>query len=148
MVQETFPAITRFPAGIAFLGRLILVLAASAWGAEDPTGLRLGGHAGWTWERANSEHRRSNGPGLGIGATVALPAGSALGARASVQRTECRNRGGPSPSHPDLRRHRHPRKPGNCKCRPVGQAVRRALRFLHDEILHGNSQSNGGKMSQ
>ncbi len=55
--------------------------------------LRLGGNAGWNRVRANAEHWRNDGPRLGIGATLALPAGFTLGARASLQRTEYRGQG-------------------------------------------------------
>lgn len=50
--------------------------------------LRVGGNAGWNWARANAEHWRSRGPRVGLGATLALPAGFTVGLRASLQRTE------------------------------------------------------------
>ena len=55
--------------------------------------LRIGGHAGWNWARANSEHWRTGGPRLGLGATLALPLGFTVGANASVHRTEYRGSG-------------------------------------------------------
>ena len=55
--------------------------------------LRLSGHAGWNWSRANSEHWRSRGPRAGLGASLALPAGFTVGLRASMQRTEYQGRG-------------------------------------------------------
>ena len=55
--------------------------------------LRVGGHAGWNWARANSEHWRTGGPRLGLGATLALPLGFTVGANASVHRTEYRGSG-------------------------------------------------------
>ncbi len=55
--------------------------------------LRVGGHAGYNWTRANSEHWRSRGPQASLGATVALPAGFTVGLRASLQRTEYQGRG-------------------------------------------------------
>ena len=58
----------------------------ASWAAL-PT-LRVGGNAGWSWARANAEHWRSDGPQVGLGATLALPAGFTLGLRASLQRTE------------------------------------------------------------
>ena len=57
--------------------------------------LRVGGNAGWNWARANAEHWRSDGPRLGLGATLALPLGFTVGAHASVQRTEFQGRGFP-----------------------------------------------------
>ena len=57
--------------------------------------LRLGGHAGWNWSRANSEHWRSAGPQAGLGATLALPAGFTVGLHASLQRTEYQGSGVP-----------------------------------------------------
>ena len=67
--------------------------------------LRVGGNAGWNWARANAEHWRTDGPRLGLGATLALPLGFTLGARASVQRTEYRGSG-----FPHRTRDRNPRR--------------------------------------
>ena len=55
--------------------------------------LRVGGNAGWNWSRANNKHWRSAGPRLGLGATLALPAGFTVGAHGSTQRTEYRGSG-------------------------------------------------------
>ena len=55
--------------------------------------LRLGGNAGWNWSRANSEHWRSAGPQASLGATLALPAGFTVGARAAMQWTDYEGRG-------------------------------------------------------
>ena len=55
--------------------------------------LRVGGNVGWNWSRTNSEHWRSNGPQVSLGATVALPAGFTLGLSTSLQRTEYQGRG-------------------------------------------------------
>ena len=55
--------------------------------------LRLGGHAGWNWARANSVHWRSDGPQASLGATLALPLGFTVGARAAVQWTDYEGRG-------------------------------------------------------
>ena len=55
--------------------------------------LRVGGNAGWSWSRANVEHWRSDGPRIGIGATLALPLGFTVGANASMQRTEYQGSG-------------------------------------------------------
>lgn len=55
--------------------------------------LRVGGNAGYSWTRANSEHWRNRGPRAGLGATLALPLGFTLGLRASLQRTEYQGRG-------------------------------------------------------
>ncbi len=67
------------------------VLLGAVWAALPI--LRVGGNAGWNWARASLEHWRSAGPRLGIGATLALPAGFTLGARASLQRTEYEGQG-------------------------------------------------------
>ena len=67
--------------------------------------LRVGGHAGWNWARANAEHWRTDGPRLGLGATLALPLGFTLGARASLQRTEYGGSG-----FPHRTRDRNPRR--------------------------------------
>ena len=55
--------------------------------------LRLNGHAGWNWSRANAEHWRSRGPQAGLGASLALPAGFTVGLRASLRRTEYQGSG-------------------------------------------------------
>lgn len=55
--------------------------------------LRLNAQAGWGWSRANAEHWRNGGPQIGLGATVALPAGFTVGVSASMQRTEYRGDG-------------------------------------------------------
>ncbi len=55
--------------------------------------LRVGGNAGWSWSRTNSEHWRSSGPQASLGATLALPAGFTVGLRASLQRTEYQGSG-------------------------------------------------------
>ena len=67
------------------------VMLGASWAALPI--LRVGGNAGWNWARASAEHWRSAGPRLGIGATLALPAGFTLGARASLQRTEYEGQG-------------------------------------------------------
>ncbi len=55
--------------------------------------LRVGGNAGWNWSRANSVHWRSAGPQASLGATLALPAGFTVGARATLQWTDYGGRG-------------------------------------------------------
>ncbi len=55
--------------------------------------LRVGGNAGWNWSRANAESRRSAGPQASLGATLALPLGFTVGARAAMQWTEYQGRG-------------------------------------------------------
>ena len=55
--------------------------------------LRVGGNAGWNWARANSEHWRSDGPRIGLGATLALPLGFTVGVHVSRQRTEYQGSG-------------------------------------------------------
>ena len=55
--------------------------------------LRVGGNAGYSWSRTNSEHWRSSGPQASLGATVALPLGFTLGVSASLQRTEYQGNG-------------------------------------------------------
>ena len=57
--------------------------------------LRLGGNAGWNWSRANAEHWRSDGPQASLGATLALPLGFTVGARAAVQWTDYEGQGFP-----------------------------------------------------
>ena len=55
--------------------------------------LRVGGNAGWSWARAEAEHWRTEGPQAGLGATLALPAGFTVGARASLRWTDYEGRG-------------------------------------------------------
>ena len=55
--------------------------------------LRLGGNAGWNWSRTNAESWRSAGPQASLGATLALPLGFTVGARAAMQWTEYQGRG-------------------------------------------------------
>ena len=55
--------------------------------------LRVGGNAGWNWSRANAEHWRSAGPEASLGATLALPAGFTVGARAAMRWTDYQGRG-------------------------------------------------------
>ncbi len=71
------------PAGDAMLG--------ASWAALPV--LRLGGHAGYNWTRANAGHWRNRGPRAGLGATLALPAGFTLGLRASLQRAAYQGQG-------------------------------------------------------
>ena len=69
------------------------VLLGAVWAALPI--LRLNGHAGWNWTRANSEHWRHGGPQAGLAATLALPAGFTVGLHASLQRTEYQGSGFP-----------------------------------------------------
>ncbi len=55
--------------------------------------LRVFGEAGWNRSRAKAEHWRSDGPEASLGASLALPAGFTLGARASMRRTNYRGGG-------------------------------------------------------
>ena len=55
--------------------------------------LRVGGHAGWSRERARAEHQRTRGHRAGLNASLALPAGFTLGLGATVQRTKYGGRG-------------------------------------------------------
>ena len=55
--------------------------------------LRLGVRAGHAWTRANSEHWRTRGPDASLAATLALPAGFTVGARAAMQWTEYQGSG-------------------------------------------------------
>ena len=55
--------------------------------------LRLGGNAGRTWTGAEAEHWRNVSLQAGLGATLALPAGFTVGARASLRRTDYDGRG-------------------------------------------------------
>ena len=55
--------------------------------------LRLGGNVGRTWTGAESEHWRNASLQAGLGATLALPAGFTVGARASLRRTDYEGRG-------------------------------------------------------
>ncbi len=50
--------------------------------------LRLDARAEHHWSRANSEHWRTRGPSASLGASLALPAGFTLGARAAMQWTD------------------------------------------------------------
>ncbi len=61
--------------------------------------LRLGGQAGWSWSRANAEDWRSAGPQASLGATLDLPAGFTLGARASLQWTDFQGEGRAAPHY-------------------------------------------------
>ncbi len=63
----------------------------ASWAAL-PT-LRVNGNAGWSWVRAAGEHWRSRGPEAGLGASLALPRGFTVGARASARRTEYQGSG-------------------------------------------------------
>ena len=60
--------------------------------AALPT-LRIGGNAGWRWNRANSESNRSSGPEASLGATLDLPAGFTVGARAALHWTDYQGNG-------------------------------------------------------
>ena len=55
--------------------------------------LRLDARAGHHWSRANGEHWRTRGPDASLGATLALPAGFTLGARAAMRWTDYQGRG-------------------------------------------------------
>ena len=55
--------------------------------------LRLNARAGLSWARANDEAWRTSGPDASLGATLALPAGFTLGARASIRWTDYGGRG-------------------------------------------------------
>ena len=55
----------------------------ASWGALPV--LRVGGNVGWSWSRTNAEYWRHDGPEASLGATVFLPRGFTLGARASMR---------------------------------------------------------------
>ncbi len=55
--------------------------------------LRVGGNAGWNWSRAEEEDWRTDGPTASLGATLALPLGFTVGARATMVWTDYEGRG-------------------------------------------------------
>ena len=55
--------------------------------------LRVGGNAGWNWSRAEEEDWRSAGPTASLGATLTLPLGFTVGARATMVWTDYEGRG-------------------------------------------------------